>query len=452
MFSTPILDVAIGLVFIFLIYSLLATSVKEGIATALALRASMLRAGIIEGMLSDTPKNGRIESLLIGLASPFDGIFYRINRKRPFKDWITGQPEYVYDLGVRFYDHAIIKNYGASRIYPYPSYIAPDNFSLVLIDVLKDEYLERVDAAAALDEGKKNIVYWMINQSGGNAAFADVKNQMMTAPDAVKIKTLLDFYAAYYKTIDLPLNNAARIDEQYFNGEIGIDKEPVKILRLHLLHAEFVIAGFSKNLQDWFNDSMNRVTGWYKRQVQTILFLLGLAMAISLNIDTIGMAKKLSKDKTLRAQMVQMSQTELNKLKTVVDAQRTSEKSVNMSDADVKKANDDYNAGMTKLHDQLNKDQDDISRLMALGWDEESYCDFSSSQKASKILGLVITAFAISLGAPFWFDLMNQLVSMRGSGVKENGSDTNATPPAKTATPPVAINLNTNQTGTEAVG
>ena len=33
-----------------------------------------------------------------------------------------------------------------------------------------------------------------------------------------------------------------------------------------------------------------------------------------------------------------------------------------------------------------------------------------------KILGWLVTGLAISLGAPFWFDLLNRLVDLRGAG------------------------------------
>jgi hypothetical protein len=33
-----------------------------------------------------------------------------------------------------------------------------------------------------------------------------------------------------------------------------------------------------------------------------------------------------------------------------------------------------------------------------------------------KILGLLVTVLAISLGAPFWFDLLNRLVNLRSTG------------------------------------
>ena len=68
MSKTPIFDVALGLIFVFPIYSLLATSVKEVFAGILALRARMLKKGITIGMLSDTQKKNTWASLAAGLA------------------------------------------------------------------------------------------------------------------------------------------------------------------------------------------------------------------------------------------------------------------------------------------------------------------------------------------------------------------------------------------------
>ncbi len=127
MFNNVALDVAIGLVFIFLLYSLLATSVKEGIATIFALRARTLREGIINGMLSNTPTYGRWKSIGIGIWNYLKQCIYivtgNLDRKRR-------------NLGNLFYDHPLIRNYGSSRIFPYPPYIPSSYFSPVLIDVL----------------------------------------------------------------------------------------------------------------------------------------------------------------------------------------------------------------------------------------------------------------------------------------------------------------------------
>jgi hypothetical protein len=75
------------------------------------------------------------------------------------------------------------------------------------------------------------------------------------------------------------------------------------------------------------------------------------------------------------------------------------------------------------------------------------------SMGGKKLLGFLLTAFAICLGAPFWFDLLNKLVRLRAAGKREDnptGSDINK---ANAGNPPQPITVNVNgQTGEEAVG
>ena len=42
----------------------------------------------------------------------------------------------------------------------------------------------------------------------------------------------------------------------------------------------------------------------------------------------------------------------------------------------------------------------------------------SASAWLLKAIGWLITALAVSLGGPFWFELLNRLVDMRGAGKK----------------------------------
>jgi hypothetical protein len=77
----------------------------------------------------------------------------------------------------------------------------------------------------------------------------------------------------------------------------------------------------------------------------------------------------------------------------------------------------------------------------------------NQSGGAETLFGWLITALAITLGAPFWFDLLAKLVSLRGAGGNTNTSnDTNAKPngPSSPGTP-IEIHVNTNPGG-EAVG
>src|SRR5262249_37503266 len=58
------------------------------------------------------------------------------------------------------------------------------------------------------------------------------------------------------------------------------------------------------SLEAWFDSSMDRVSGWYKRESQWILMAIGLVLAVALNIDTLGVARDLTQNNLLRQAMV----------------------------------------------------------------------------------------------------------------------------------------------------
>ena len=60
---------------------------------------------------------------------------------------------------------------------------------------------------------------------------------------------------------------------------------------------------FKMLLEKWFEDTMERATGWYKRYTQYILFIIGFLIAVSFNVETITIAKKLAADPKLAAQV-----------------------------------------------------------------------------------------------------------------------------------------------------
>jgi len=71
-----------------------------------------------------------------------------------------------------------------------------------------------------------------------------------------------------------------------------------------------------KNLESYFDAAMDRVSGWYKRRTQWVLFVIGVVMAVTLNVDAIHIAARLTQDKSLRQVVVAQAQ----KLVPVADA------------------------------------------------------------------------------------------------------------------------------------
>jgi hypothetical protein len=60
-------------------------------------------------------------------------------------------------------------------------------------------------------------------------------------------------------------------------------------------------------LEDWFNNSMDRVSGWYKRHMQLVALLVALAVTILTNADTLQIVGVLWRTPSLRADLVEQA-------------------------------------------------------------------------------------------------------------------------------------------------
>jgi len=179
----------------------------------------------------------------------------------------------------------LIKNYGSSRFFPIPSYIPTHNFSTVIIDVLKQDF----------DTKLPEIAQFKFSLSSTTDSLETVSQNLKNAGDVIKIKELFTYYGHHYAE-----NEAAPPLSM-------LDKETLQILQMHLRNSIFVLELFTHQIEAWFDDSMNRVSGWYKRQSQLILFILGFTIAMIFNVDTLEITNKLSTDKDARGKLVQIA-------------------------------------------------------------------------------------------------------------------------------------------------
>ena len=141
---------------------------------------------------------------------------------------------------------------------------------------------------------------------------------------------------------------------------------------------------------------MDRATGWYKKQVQKITFIVAFLIALSFNVDTIGIAHNLSSNPELASKMAD-----------IADKYAKANK-----DSSVEIPKDTINY-FQKAQKQISTDIENTNSLLGLGW------NFEEKNWAGKLpqhlVGIILTSFAISLGAPFWFDLLNKIMQLRGS-------------------------------------
>jgi hypothetical protein len=175
----------------------------------------------------------------------------------------------------------------------------------------------------------------------------------------------------------------------------SVDKIENEVLRKNILiqlsEAENNIDRARQNIEKWFNEGMERVSGWYKKRIQWITLGYGLLIAIFLNVDTVAITNSLYRDSTMRATLV-------------ASAQEMAKQPIGESAA--KKAGE----GLVGIKDELNKVKLPIgwvalSKSTAYGW-------------LVRICGWIISAFAITLGAPFWFDVLIKFINIRSSGMK----------------------------------
>jgi hypothetical protein len=159
------------------------------------------------------------------------------------------------------------------------------------------------------------------------------------------------------------------------------------------------------NVATWFDRSMDRVSGVYKRHLKQISFVIGLLLVLAANADTVKVAGSLWTDASLRAGMVQTASNLLANQKSPDGGASASDPGGKFSEA-IKKVSD--------AEKQL--------RPLPLGWKLSSAPNKFSPELVwillGKVLGLVLTAIAISLGAPFWFDLLSMFMRVRGTGEK----------------------------------
>jgi hypothetical protein len=146
-----------------------------------------------------------------------------------------------------------------------------------------------------------------------------------------------------------------------------------------------------KNIEAWYDDTMQRVSGWYRKRTQLWTVIIATALTLCANANTIRITRTLWQSPTVRAQLVSQA--------------------ANQSSAS-------QNGDLSRLGD-------------VVGWTNEgSIKTWTVSTWGDHALGWFLSIVAISLGAPFWFDLLNKFMRVR------NGGDAPEETPAPNPKPP----------------
>ena len=291
---SSIIEVAVGLIFIYILLSLVCSSLNEIIAHVTKLRAMTLKKGI--------------ERLLI-------------------------------DEGIRkeFFNHPLIKSLGEkdSTVKQVKiSYIPSRSFAIALLDIVAS------------------------------------KSSGCDAKDPAKLRKAIE----------------------------GLNKQNEDLRKALLAifdSATDDLKQATKNLEDWFDNTMDRVTGWYKKKSQWILLVLSFIVVSIINIDTIDLTSRLWQNPALRQQITLAADKYIAETKSNVKEVKSEE---------IEDTLNEFNARLSEVK-QLN---------IPIGWSKAKIPQ--GGQWFWKIIGIVLTTLAVSLGAPFWFDLLNKVTRLRIAG------------------------------------
>ena len=345
MLNSSVLDVAIGLVFVYLILALLCTALNEWWAGQRGLRSKLLERGIYKLLGSDALIRAFYESHLM--------------------QSITG-PE------------------------GHPSYVSPKIFAQALVEALQ----KLPGPAAAVPPGTTGET----------------------------VQELVERMA------EGPTKNA---------------------LRVVLLGANATSEAALERIANWFEDSMDRVSGWYKRRIQFVTLIMATLLTLFTNADSLQIVHRLWSNPTLRAAVVARAQERAKQGPKTIDVEYKDSSPIatpptKVSSDDGGKSSDiiltkeeestlgdllSWSPELCEFNKKVAKGISDAKTCVEVKgqWDSDLHvwnmvknpgvlAAWLYGIISTNLVGWIITIYAISLGAPFWFGALQKIVNIRSAG------------------------------------
>ncbi|NER20509.1 MAG: hypothetical protein F6J86_18320 [Symploca sp. SIO1B1] len=310
-----VLNIAIGLIIIYLVFSLIASEIQELIATLLEWRAKHLK-NVIAQLLGKGSSDDPLVSKIYN-----NPLIQSLNHKSANTKKSTG-----------------------------PSYIPATSFSSALLEIIR--------------EGKD--VYPTLAE-----LMQDIENHS-SLPDSLKKNLLSLSKRARSKVTDL--------------------SQQVNQLELEI--------------ENWFNSSMDRASGVYKRNAKGVALVIAFLIAILANVDTVYIVNSLAKDQVLRSTITNVAQQVV-----------ASNSCLQISEDEASKTK-----CLTGIQADVNQAVTDLSSL-PVGWDlsnplKKQFSPLGIESIVKTLVGWFLSSIAIAMGAPFWFQVLSLVVNVRNTGKK----------------------------------
>ncbi len=406
-FGSAILEVAIGLIFLYFILSVICSSLTELVASLLQWRANDL------------------EKALQHLLGSQSGIYQTV----------VGHP-LITSMGHNrgrsgWWGALLARVRGGSGLQGRPAYLPASTFRTALLDAVANHgaSVNGDRAAATIGQLKAKLAQLkgaeeqqiaralgtLIEDSRDPRAVATSVDALKAAIEKLPVRTGDDESLRLMRLAVLPcakLEELREALEKLATAESGVDAQLLAPARSlvdnairDLENIEYDLDKLQRNVEAWFDNAMDRMSGVYKRHVQAFLLLAGLLITLGTGADTLRFATTLWANPTVRSQLVSSASAQ-------AQSQSGAPGSVTEAVNDLAPFSLLFGYSDVPSPERLTKAPEQTTSMW-LFWVE-------------KVVGLTATALAIMMGGPFWFQLLQKLVNVRSAGPKPKRSDESA--------------------------
>lgn len=358
------LEIVIGLIFIFLLLSLLATTVQELVASISSLRGKMLLKAIAQ-LLEAENDEGVVGKTREKLLKEFQE---KIKTSKVFQKY-SGKYLWVKQL---------------------PSYLSSDQITAVINDLLDKEIETR-------SVGTRDLTF--DTQSTRNP-IPEQYAPMLTSMRQHDLRQNLNIiHQSTRQPMPIITRSAVQPADQASISDEDTSKQEELVNKAKL--------AFKKQ----YDEIMDRATGWYKRSVQAYLLVIGLVIAIAFDADTFKIYTNLTQNPDDRQELIKLAESFIDENK--INIYNVPQDSTGTTDTLQRISN------LQMMIDSiLQSEINNVPVPLGLGWNDSLQEQTRGTIKGYfiKIFGWIVTALAISLGAPFWFDMLQKVIRIRNSG------------------------------------
>ena len=437
MYLQEILEVAIGLVFAWLVISVAVMSINEWIGNILNRRANEMEKVIAQMLSADDLGKNFTEKFY---EHPLIANLYHTNssgKKARLPSYIPAQK-----FGAAVFDLVLLAGTDNSPVHQLNDKVEAQ---LELIQSPENRRLAQADWQAILDTAKQ------VGASGlGSAALESLKHQVQVygekypevTPSVDSLLPELDTYYGQFveeqRTAAESGADAGLTMRQFRLGLLALEKTDARLyesisalirqVETTDLRADQMVGAVRVNLETWFNDAMSRLSGRYKQKTQVVSFILGCILALSLNVDSVSLATSLWREPTLRQAILAEAQNYTPPATSQTGTTPGPLESIPALETQLQVLNIPF--GWTAASFDTGARQCSLLPLQknqVWGIPSKDAKGLAICKRVNnlptdvyawllKILGMLMTGAAATQGAPFWFEMLGKLVNVRGTG------------------------------------